>query len=142
MTATKKPAANSKRTRPASMVKEADIQAYLLKQLAQHHTQAYVVKTVRTNHNGTPDVLICHRGHFLGVEVKRPRYGRISALQVATLMRIESAGGTALVVSTFEEVDELITRMRIERSEASEGDGARSAAQDIKQPTNDTTTEA
>lgn len=47
--------------------------------------------------NGTPDILACLDGRFIGIEVKAAK-GRVSALQLRSLGQIASAGGLALVV--------------------------------------------
>lgn len=48
--------------------------------------------------NGTPDFLLCHRGHFAGVEAKAGS-GKPTKLQLVRLREIIAAGGTALVIN-------------------------------------------
>ena len=92
-------------------IKEKEVQTYLMKQLGALAPKPYVVKTIQTNHRGTPDVLVCYRGQFIAIECKRPVGGRLTALQVQTLERIREAGGQAHVVSTYEEADNLIKQL-------------------------------
>ena len=89
-------------------IREKEIQDYLLRRLKTMTPAPYVVKTMQTNHRGTPDVLVCYKGDFIAIECKRPVGGRLSALQRITLNKIEDAGGVVATVSTFEEVDALI----------------------------------
>lgn len=48
--------------------------------------------------NGTPDMLVCHRGQFAGVEAKAGK-GKPTKLQMIRLREIEAAGGAALVIN-------------------------------------------
>ena len=46
---------------------------------------------------GVPDLLVCNKGKFYGVEVKAEK-GRVTKLQEHELKSIEEAGGRALVL--------------------------------------------
>jgi hypothetical protein len=59
---------------------------------------------------GIPDLLICYRGQFVGLEVKQPGE-QPSAIQKQILREIEAAGGYALAVSTLEEVVDLLAEI-------------------------------
>jgi hypothetical protein len=48
--------------------------------------------------NGTPDFLLCHRGHFAGVEAKAGK-GTYTALQMVRLEEILAAGGAAFIIN-------------------------------------------
>ena len=52
---------------------------------------------------GIPDIIACVDGWFFGFEVKT-QTGRPTALQQATIRRINDAGGTALVVRSVADV--------------------------------------
>ena len=80
---------------------EQQIQRNILKKLRARGIWA--VKTIHTNRNGCPDILACHQGRFLAIEVKRPG-GKLSHLQIAQLARIETAGGIAIVATSWDEV--------------------------------------
>lgn len=56
---------------------------------------------------GIPDICGVIDGHFFGFEIKRPE-GKATPLQEETIRRINAAGGTALVVTTVEQVREVI----------------------------------
>lgn len=54
---------------------------------------------------GTPDILACVSGRFVGIEVKKPKGGIVSALQKLKIKQIRNAGGVALVATSVEEVE-------------------------------------
>ena len=59
---------------------------------------------------GTPDILACVRGRFVGIEVKKPKGGVVSALQKLKIKQIRNAGGVALVATSVEEVERELSR--------------------------------
>lgn len=68
---------------------------------------------------GIPDLIICYKGRFIGLEVKATN-GKATPLQDATIRKINSAGGIALVVKSvddakliIEEVDELVKNQTV-----------------------------
>lgn len=91
--------------------KEKVIQDYLLGQLRKFLPDAYVTKVVEAYPNGTPDVVVCHKGTFVGIEVKRPYGGRVSELQMQARDKILRAGGCWHIVKLPEEVDALIDQL-------------------------------
>lgn len=48
--------------------------------------------------NGTPDILVCLCGRFIGIECKAGK-GKPTALQIKNLRDIDHAGGLSLVVN-------------------------------------------
>lgn len=52
---------------------------------------------------GIPDIICCIGGKFYGFEVKTER-GKPTALQEATIRKIQAAGGVAMVVRSVAEV--------------------------------------
>ena len=46
---------------------------------------------------GIPDLLVCCKGRFLGVEIKAPN-GKPSELQIYNLKKIDEAGGFAILL--------------------------------------------
>ena len=56
---------------------------------------------------GIPDIIACVNGHFLGFEVKNDS-GKPTKLQEATIRKILTAGGTALVVRSVDEVQTIV----------------------------------
>lgn len=61
---------------------------------------------------GVPDLLVCYKGHFIGIELKAEK-GRPSKLQEYEIAGIRDAGGWALVLrpsgltAFLEELDKL-----------------------------------
>lgn len=47
---------------------------------------------------GTPDILVCFQGHFIGIECKAGR-GKLTMLQFKNLRDIHNALGLALVIN-------------------------------------------
>ena len=52
---------------------------------------------------GIPDIIVCHRGHFIALEAKVGK-NQPTKLQSATIEQIRKAGGTAVVVRSIEDV--------------------------------------
>ena len=59
--------------------------------------------------SGVPDILVCYKGRFIGIECKAGR-GRLTALQEHNLNAIELSGGVALVINenNVEDLQQLI----------------------------------
>ena len=62
---------------------------------------AYVIKTTGVAAAGTPDLIICYKGRFFGIEVKTPT-GRVTKRQSYQLERIRESGGIGVVVRDAE----------------------------------------
>ena len=66
---------------------------------------AYQVKVISATKKGVPDILVCLRGQFVGIEVKTPKTLKtLSVLQKYNLKQIDAAGGVAFVASSVSEV--------------------------------------
>jgi len=77
--------------------------------------EVWVLKVVGSavQASGVPDILMCVNGHFVAVELKRPEgKGRVSDIQKAQIERIQRAGGTAVVVDSFEKFKEVVNDCR------------------------------
>jgi Holliday junction resolvase len=59
--------------------------------------------------SGVPDILVCYKGRFIGIECKAGK-GRLTALQEHNLNAIELSGGVALVINenNVEDLQQLI----------------------------------
>lgn len=58
---------------------------------------------------GTPDLLACYKGRFIGIEVKAAKKGaRVSGEQVAQGEAIQKAGGLFIVAWKVSQVEELL----------------------------------
>lgn len=61
---------------------------------------------------GIPDILVCYRGLFVGIEVKQPGAERnVSPRQHYVLRQIEAAGGATAVVTSVGEVARLLSKL-------------------------------
>lgn len=75
---------------------------------------AYFIKTIGGSvPAGTPDILACVNGHFIGIEVKKPVGGVVSELQKLKIREINHSGGLAFVASSKEEVINHLSRNSI-----------------------------
>ncbi len=81
--------------------------------------------------NGTPDILACLHGRFIGIEAKAGR-GKPTALQVRALQRIDEAGGLALVINekSLDYLKECLNDVRQARSNWREFEGILRSAQE------------
>ena len=59
---------------------------------------------------GIPDVICCYHGRFIGLEVKTEK-GKLTKLQEITIREIVKAGGTAVKVTSVEEVKREIAKI-------------------------------
>lgn len=60
---------------------------------------AWVLKTWSNGiqRSGVPDLIVCYKGHFLGLEIKA-KGGKVSELQAWNIEGIRKAGGQAMAV--------------------------------------------
>lgn len=58
--------------------------------------------------SGVPDFLVCHQGRFIGIETKAPgKRNNTTTLQKMQIEAIRKAGGTAVVVDSVDQLDEI-----------------------------------
>jgi hypothetical protein len=61
---------------------------------------------------GTPDLLCCYRGYFIGMEVKTPdTQGDVSPAQRLRITEIRAAGGSAIVVWDVDQVERYLNKL-------------------------------
>lgn len=71
---------------------------------AAGYTFVYKVHGSAYQMSGLPDLTVIARsGRFVGLEVKRPKLGKLTPIQAVTLNRIGKAGGYAAVVTSPDE---------------------------------------
>ena len=58
--------------------------------------------------SGVPDLLICYKGRFIALEVKKPTGGITSVLQDYNVDSIRLAGGIADVVTSLDKVIDIL----------------------------------
>ena len=59
---------------------------------------------------GTPDLLLCYRGRFLGLEIKTGQ-GRLSQPQRECIRAIDESGGRAVVVRSVQDVIDFLSSL-------------------------------
>jgi hypothetical protein len=59
---------------------------------------------------GIPDLLVCYKGRFVGLEAKMPG-GKLSTKQKVVLDEIANTGGIAAVVTTVGQVSDLLAKI-------------------------------
>lgn len=62
---------------------------------------------------GLPDIIMCYRGRFIGLEVKLPgKESTVSDLQRKKLWDIYNAGGYAMMVTSVQEASRVLKGVR------------------------------
>ena len=85
---------------------EQKIQAKIMEYLKSKG--AYRVKIEAASVAGVPDILVCYKAMFIGIEVKKSKSSQPTELQLENINMIRQAGGLADVVSSLPEVDWLL----------------------------------
>lgn len=93
------------------MRRESDLQDDCLKYL-----EGRVIYCINTHgdaweRRGRPDIYICHRGRFIGCELKRGAGSRPTALQLKHLREIRKNGGIGVWITTLDELKNLINSL-------------------------------
>lgn len=92
-------------------MKEQLIQSKLISELEK--LGAYVVKVIAASRKGVPDLLVCHKGRFIGIEVKHEASkNRVTPLQALNLQRISKAGGASFVVYNEETINHVVRMLK------------------------------
>lgn len=88
-------------------MKESALQRQIIAYLRERG--AYVFKVVGSPYQqrGTPDLLVCWRGRFIGIELKVPGQ-EATPMQYHEIYKIEEAGGCGAVVWSMEDVAVLL----------------------------------
>jgi Holliday junction resolvase len=79
---------------------EADIQSAII--AAVEREGHYVIRVARASRAGVPDLIVCARGRFIALEVKRPGE-KPTKIQLVENRRIEAAGGEGYVVRSVDD---------------------------------------
>ena len=77
---------------------------------AKAHPDIWLMKVMGNSiqTGGVPDILACHKGRFIAIELKRPDgEGTLAKRQEAQLSRIIRAGGIGAVVESLDQFKEL-----------------------------------
>jgi hypothetical protein len=87
---------------------EQKLQSKIAKHIESTYN-GYVVVTIQVSKSGTADLICCISGRFCGFEVKLPGLeGTLKPLQKHHIDLVIAAGGFAGMVTSIEQVDQLI----------------------------------
>ena len=95
------------------------IQSTILKYLRDHRYtelgfKKYAIlayKVEIANERGVPDLLLCVKGQYVGIEIKGHN-DKTSAIQLAQGERIIAAGGSFHIVTSMDEFKSILTNLR------------------------------
>lgn len=87
------------------MAKESYMQTKILKWLRSQGY--YAVKIISTTKNGSPDIIACINGKFVGIEVKID-YNELTELQKYNQRQIIAAGGKFILAYNLDNVKQQI----------------------------------
>jgi Holliday junction resolvase len=68
---------------------------------------------------GIPDIIACHHGQLLAIEVKRPQLGRLTQIQKYTLQKWSQAGAKTIVATHLNDIKKLINSKQHDEQEQS-----------------------
>ena len=90
------------------MTPEGAVKNAVKKLLDEHSAYYFMPVSNGMGRHGIPDIIVCHYGHFIGIECKA-KGGKPTALQERELRSIRTSGGYSLVVDdTPETMEQLI----------------------------------
>ena len=72
---------------------------------------SWFFKSQEVAQRGIPDVIMCVKGTFVAIELKKDAHAKIDSLQTWTLRKIGSTGALALVAYP-ENWDEILTQIK------------------------------
>jgi predicted AAA+ superfamily ATPase len=81
-----------------SMTPEKRIKNKVVAQLKQLRAYYFYPVTGGYGASGVPDIVVCHKGRFIGIECKAGK-NKPTKLQELNLKQIADAGGIALVIN-------------------------------------------
>jgi Holliday junction resolvase len=85
---------------------EAKVKDKVVKILKVHGVYYFYPVTGGYGGSGVPDIICCHKGHFIGIECKAGR-NKPTKLQELNITRIRQSGGMALVINE-DNIDEVL----------------------------------
>lgn len=68
-------------------------------------------RVFRSGRPGCPDIIVCYKGRFIGLEVKTDK-GRLNTNQSETAQKIEDAGGEYWVVRSIDDVIKILNILK------------------------------
>ena len=80
------------------MTPEAKVKKKVVQLLKQYEAYFFYPVTGGYGRSGVPDIIVCHKGRFIGIECKAGK-NKPTALQEKNLRDIELADGISMVVN-------------------------------------------
>jgi Holliday junction resolvase len=96
--------------RGATMQPEARLGHKIMDALRAHGAFVFKVHGSGLMMAGLPDLIVCYRGYFIGIEVKMPG-NKASARQLFVHKQIRRAGGIVVVAYSMDDVDEALSQV-------------------------------
>lgn len=90
--------------------KECDFQAYVLGRL-RRMPGIRAFKTIRTNEAGVSDIILCVRGTFVALELKKNAKEKPTELQKLFIDSVHKAGGYGIVAHCWAQIAMLLADM-------------------------------
>lgn len=91
---------------------ESALQTKIRKELESQGAWAVKFHGSPYTRKGTPDLLICYKGYFIGMEIKVPgKEHTLTHLQAYQIDKIIEAGGVALVITSVEQALQVLKRI-------------------------------
>ena len=81
-----------------ALTPEAVVKKAVVKVLNEHDAYYFFPATGYGGRSGVPDIIVCFKGHFIGIECKA-KTNTPTALQLRELDKIKSAGGDSIVIN-------------------------------------------
>lgn len=88
-------------------VRESSVRRQVLAELKRRRIYHIPYPATPYGRRGVPDILVCHAGRFVGLELKRPGQAA-SSHQGIEHERIRSAGGQAAVVRSVADLENVL----------------------------------
>lgn len=89
---------------------ESELSRKVMKMLKKDFPDIWAYKTSDRFQSGIPDILLCKDGHLWAIELKRPGLDA-TKLQRYVLNSINTAGGSAAVCHSVQEVRNYLTKL-------------------------------
>jgi len=86
------------KTKGGNVTPEAKVKKKVVAILRQHGAYFFYPVTGGYGRSGVPDIIVCHKGRFIGIECKAGN-NKPTPLQEQNLNAIQAAGGTSLVIN-------------------------------------------
>ena len=81
-----------------ALTPEGKVKAQVVKLLNAHDAYYFFPATGGFGRSGVPDIIVCFKGHFIGIECKA-KNNTPTALQLRELDKIKLAGGDSVVIN-------------------------------------------